>query len=134
LSNLSEDEVPGKEKGWIDVVVIFNLLDGIGSVSSANVDFEGREPHPRVRMAKELRQDVKDGVLRVHNLLENIKIRLTVFPASLAVLGLNNRGLKDVFHLGSTLFQRRQSAQDKEFPRLDGNLGGYTGFQLRQSA
>lgn len=135
VAKLAQGEVPGQERRRISIVgVVLNLLEDVSTVSAANIDLKGSEGHPRILMGEEEGQDIEDGVLGVHNLLDDVQAGLTVIPASLTVARLDNRGAKNVLHLSGSLLERGQGALDQDLAGLEGDLGSLTRLELGKLA
>ncbi|CEI38582.1 unnamed protein product [Fusarium venenatum] len=131
LAKLSELEVPRDElRVVVLILVVLNLLEEVRTVGSANVNLKRGQRHPRIIVGEEHGQDIKDSVLGVNDLLDDIKARLTVVPTSFTISRLNDGRAKDVLHLGSSLLKRGESTLDHDLTGLEGNLGGVSGLKL----
>ena len=114
--------------------MVLNLLQDISTVGSANVDLKRGQRHPGVLVSEEHGQDIKDSVLGVNDLLDDIKARFTVVPTSLAVSRLNDGRTKDVLHLRGSLLKRGESALDHDLTSLEGDLGSRSRLELGEQA
>jgi hypothetical protein len=135
LAKLSELEVPRDELGVVVLVlVVLNLLQDVSTVGSANVDLERGQRHPGVVVGEEHGQDIKDSVLGVNDLLDDIKARLTVVPTSLTVSRLDDGRTKDVLHLRASLLKRGEGALDHDLTSLERDLGSRSRLELSEQA
>ncbi|CAF3637776.1 unnamed protein product [Fusarium graminearum] len=133
LTKLAELEVPRDElRVVVLVLVVLNLLEEVRTVGSADVNLKRGQRHPRIIVSEEHGQDIKDSVLGVNDLLNDVKARLTVVPASFTVSRLNDGRAKDVLHLRGSLLKGRKSALDHDLTGLQGNLGGVSRLELSE--
>jgi hypothetical protein len=133
LTKLSELEVPRDElRIVVLILVVLNLLEDVGTVSSADVNLERGQRHPGVVVSEEHGQDIEDSVLGVNDLLDDIKARLTVVPTGLTVSRLNDGRAKDVLHLGSSLLKRGEGALDHDLTSLQRDLGSGSRLKLSE--
>ncbi|KAH3686398.1 hypothetical protein WICPIJ_002577 [Wickerhamomyces pijperi] len=100
-------ELPFDNWSIVGGVVVQGPDNVVGSVSTANVNFSGSSGDIWVWVDQELGQDIKDNVLRVNDILQDIQLWLTVVGADFTVSGFNNRGLQDVFQLVGSFLDRR---------------------------
>ena len=135
VTKLAQGEVPGQERRSIGIIgVVLDLLENVSTVSATDVDLKGSERHPRILMGEEESQDIEDGVLGVHNLLDDVQAGLTVIPTSLTVARLDNGGAKNVLHLSGSLLKRGQGTLDQDLAGLQGDLGGLARLKLSKLA
>ncbi|GKT88894.1 LOW QUALITY PROTEIN: hypothetical protein Ct61P_06744 [Colletotrichum tofieldiae] len=129
-----ESKVPSAEERRVGLVgMVLDLLEDVRTVGTTNVDLKGSQRNIGVLVGEEESQDVKNGVLGVNDLLDDVQAGLTMVPGSLTVAGLHNRRAEDVLHLGGALLQRRQRALDHDLTSLEGDLGsGTRGLKLSQ--
>ena len=91
LCKLVESKVPGEDWSVATGGIVLHALDGVRPVRTAHIDFKSSQGHPNVLVNEEPRQDIKHGVLRIHNFLKNRQVRLPVVKPGLTVPRLHDR-------------------------------------------